>query len=362
MQNAPRLIRFLRQLHRRWLLWQLIEHAGIGALIAAGAAILVVIVLLVRGGDALTPAIGLLLIGAAGGTIWSMLHRATLLDAAILADRQLKLSDLLGSAFQSNQHADPAFFSAVIADAEAACARLSPNEVIVRRLAGRAWGAIGIATALVISLATLSSHPTTTQAGSAGGVDGRVRSSFEEPNLLFNNLGASNTRANPPGLLPDQNREASGTDSTARDEDPSHTARDGGRTSRDSLKTGSRTVDSSGASAGSTGATGVPPLHRDATSLTATPQGFDDPGALTSPGGGAVASTGTGSAGTPTGLIGARSRDAESPGGSVADRFPNAEMEQSSARFDVQTIPADYRELARRYFENPVLPDVPNRP
>src|SRR5438132_1056766 len=89
---------FLRRLHRRWIIWRAIEHAGVGLLGGCVVALLLGAVLLFRGEPALTLAAGLPLFGAAVGLTIGLIRRPSILDAAVEADRQLRLADLLGTA------------------------------------------------------------------------------------------------------------------------------------------------------------------------------------------------------------------------------------------------------------------------
>ena len=66
----------------------------------------------------------------------------------------------------------------VIRQAKARCAGISLSELMLRRLDSRAWGGIGIAFALLLSLAMLSAHPYLSEAHAAAAP--------QSPNLLNN--------------------------------------------------------------------------------------------------------------------------------------------------------------------------------
>jgi len=69
------------------------------------------------------------------------------------ADRQLRLSDLLGTALALRQRENPdEFEQAVMGLAEARCRGASPSAVVLNRLGARSWGGIGLTGAMVIGL------------------------------------------------------------------------------------------------------------------------------------------------------------------------------------------------------------------
>src|SRR5262245_40659419 len=89
---------FLRRVHRRWMLWRALEHAGIGVVASCAAALALGTILVYRGEPAFGPTIIVLFLGAAIGLAYGLVRRPSLLDAAVKIDRQLKLADLLGTA------------------------------------------------------------------------------------------------------------------------------------------------------------------------------------------------------------------------------------------------------------------------
>jgi hypothetical protein len=147
-------------MRRRWIAWRTLEYAGVGAACAAGPGLLMVLVLVWRGDPvAFSFASSLLSVGAAAGAMLSLSRRPTLLQTAIEADTQLQLADLLSAAVTTGPCRDHAFGRVVVAQAERRCRELHPGNLIVRRLGRRAWGGIGIVSALVLTLATMATHP-----------------------------------------------------------------------------------------------------------------------------------------------------------------------------------------------------------
>src|SRR5207247_1177225 len=103
-------------------------------------------------------ATGTIVLGAIIGLTWGLARRPRLIDAAMTADRQLQLADLLATALAVGSDVDP-WARAVVAVADQRCRSLSPDAVVLRRFGGRAWGGIGLATALVLTIGALSSAP-----------------------------------------------------------------------------------------------------------------------------------------------------------------------------------------------------------
>lgn len=155
---------FVRRIHRRWVIWRALERGGIGLVAGCVFAAVLYPILLWRGQPAMPMILGALGLGTACGLIFGFKSRPTLLDAAIEADRQLKLHDLLSSAISvANAKADE-WSAAVITMAEARIQSLAPRDVILNRLGARAWGGIGLGAALMLTLGLLSTNPIVTQA------------------------------------------------------------------------------------------------------------------------------------------------------------------------------------------------------
>ena len=155
--------RFVHAVHRRLAIVRAAELAGVFATVAGAVAILLACALWWQGRDALTLCGFALVVGAMLGLFVGILRRPSLLDAAMEADRQLDLADLLSTAL-SRRHVNDPWQGAVLAMAEARCATLAPSSVIVARLGGRAWGGIGLAAALVMTVGVMSSLPRETVA------------------------------------------------------------------------------------------------------------------------------------------------------------------------------------------------------
>ena len=152
--------RFLRAVHRRWVAVRVAEATGIGVILGCALALIVLPILLWRGEPAMPIVLLTTGVAALAGMVAGMIRRPDLMSAAVEADRQLDLADLLSTALTTRQRAaaDP-WAALVIASAGARCRTLAPNAVIVNRLGGRAWGGIGLVTALVLTLGLMSADP-----------------------------------------------------------------------------------------------------------------------------------------------------------------------------------------------------------
>ena len=142
------------------------EAAGLGLFCGAVLGLLLVPILLWRGEPALQLVGWLLGASAVVGLAWALLRRPIVLDAAIEADRQLDLADLLSSAWLTHRHTgeNDQFASALISMADERAKLLVPAAVILNRLGVRAWGGIVLTTALLITLGLISANPIESQA------------------------------------------------------------------------------------------------------------------------------------------------------------------------------------------------------
>src|SRR3954454_7289371 len=167
--------RFLRRVHRRYVALRAAEGLGLGALAGCGVGLVSLALLWWEGRAALGPSAAAVAFGACVGLAWGVARRPRLLDAATEADRQLGLADLLGTALTAGHHLvndqpDP-WAASVLAAAKARCRTLAPSAVALNRLAARAWGGIGLATALLLTLAMLACSPADSRAARANASD-----------------------------------------------------------------------------------------------------------------------------------------------------------------------------------------------
>jgi hypothetical protein len=160
MANDEQFERFLRGVHLRMVLLRGVERIGLCLLAGCAAAMVLVPILIWRGQGSGELVAVLLGAAAVAGLAWGVAARPTKLAAAIEADRQLGLSDLLGTALMLRRiGAGDEMDRTVLAMAEARCGQASPSAVVLNRLGVRSWGGIGLAAALVIGLSLLGADP-----------------------------------------------------------------------------------------------------------------------------------------------------------------------------------------------------------
>lgn len=159
--SPSHLDRFIRAVHRRATLLRIVERAGLGLFIGTMLTLMLTLLLWWQGRPAMAVSLVSGGCGLAAGLAWGILQRPSSLEAALLADRQLRLDDLLATAIcvsQASDEMDP-WARTVVAIAEARVSKISPSEVVLARLGLRAWSGIGLASALAITLAALASSP-----------------------------------------------------------------------------------------------------------------------------------------------------------------------------------------------------------
>jgi hypothetical protein len=161
----------LREIHRRWMWIRAFERVAMCLLIACGVALGLSIILISRGESALSLTLvclaGGLLLGAGVGWI----VRPNLFDTAVEVDRQLHLADLLATALSiekrqtvSADSFDQQWSTTILAMAEARCASIENESLVLRRLGAGAWGGVGLFAALVLTIGFLSANPLIPQA------------------------------------------------------------------------------------------------------------------------------------------------------------------------------------------------------
>jgi hypothetical protein len=196
---APVTRKFISAVHRRITLIRIAESIAIATAIASAAGLVLIPILWSQGRSTLSPAFAMLSLGAISGLIWGISRRPTRFQAAVEADRQLNLHDLLGTIYLlSDRPSDPWRESlAIVADAQ--CRSLRPSAVIVNRLGRRAWGGVGIVTSLLLATASFTARPINTNAAAiATESNNPVSPPKIQPSISFENQNQQLT-ARPPG-------------------------------------------------------------------------------------------------------------------------------------------------------------------
>ena len=263
--------RFLTKVHRRFVVLRVLEVTGLGVLAGCALGVPLAIVAIWQNVSTVPLAEGALALGAIGGLLTGIFLRPSLYDAATEADRQLDTSDLLSTALSMRHNPDP-WAGLVMASADRWSARVTASSVILNRLGARAWGGIGLATALLLVLSLFptyaspiqaADHSTSPSKGSlheqpAIALQGGVRRTAPEQNpedLSRNPLpeGAATSRpASPSGKPSDAGQPNAGRDA-AQGQGESHTAFSGQGPSNSTDATQSRTFSIQGSGADGAG-------------------------------------------------------------------------------------------------------------
>jgi hypothetical protein len=175
---APVAGRFTSAVRRRILVVRIAESIAISTAVASTAGLMVLPILWWRGQSALPLAEVMLGAGCLFGLIRGISRRPSRLQAAIEADTQLGLHDLLGTVVLLDKgQSGLAWQTTIAAFADERCRSLSPSTIIVNRIGLRGWAGVGILGGLLLMFALLTVRPTNATASSsvsvasASGVD-----------------------------------------------------------------------------------------------------------------------------------------------------------------------------------------------
>lgn len=163
--SRSQLERFVTALHRRHVFVWMAERAGMGIAAGGAFAVLLVVIALIFGRPAIGAVGASLVGGAVAGLVWGWITRPGVLRTVMEADRQLRLADLLSTAWAVRGSAGEPWRATVTHLADAACRAARPSEVLLRRWGARAWGAISLSTALLLVIAVLVERPSEGLAG-----------------------------------------------------------------------------------------------------------------------------------------------------------------------------------------------------
>jgi hypothetical protein len=359
---GSQLDRFVRRVHRRYVMLRAAEGMGLGALIGTAVGAVLLALLWWEGRSALGPSMAAVGFGALVGLVWGVARRPGLPDAATEADRQFGLADLLGSALGAghgsvNGEPDP-WAASLLAVAEARCRTLAPSAVVLNRLGARAWGGIGLATALLLTLALLAGSPGDTRAARAN-----------TPDRTANGEAANEPSAQPehPLLVAVGPQRAAPAESDNDDRShptpgaapPDPNATDATNTPdahADPRSTKSPTGESAGGTTGSgqTKPPGAQPLGAPQPPAASPSPGNDPRPTKANNTAGGAGRAATGPSSQPPGMTGTASAGSPSPRNTPpweSDRW-GQDAQQAREAIDHGRIPPEYRDVVRKYFEH----------
>ena len=343
-ESSDNLRRFIHRVHRRQLAARVVERIGLSILAGCTVAILLMAILFFRGQPAMPVAIVGLSLSVFAGLICGFIQRPSLLAAAIEADRQLQLADLLSTAWTLHgvDQNDP-WMGAILAAADARCAALRSSSVLLGRLNPRIWGGAGLATALMLTIGVMAANPLTSTASGTFSSEQTSGNGNERPDksqVVFAPAGARNGFTTP-GRDPDEEMRNGPGDAMTEE---SQASDDGHAKGHDNSGGSSASAQGSGAGSAQTSThnndhTNLTPIG---TGATAASTGHTAAGT----GQGTDAATGTGSTGTSAG---------NQPGGADAPAWtsPDWPADRTAALQAIESrrLPDGYRQMVRAYFD-----------
>jgi hypothetical protein len=353
--------RFIRALHRRYVVLRALERTGLGILAGCAVGVVLTPILLWRGEPAWILAAACLGGGALAGILWGVQSRPSLLEAAAEADRQLRLDDLLGTslvlrAAHAARRAPDPWAGNILALAEDRCRRTSPSAVLFHRLGARAWGGISLSAALVLTLAALSTSPTDTRAALAArdavGRDSPDDTADPDERPLVDPRETAPRRRPQPTEEEGADRPGSETENVAaRPGDEGDPAEGGDAADPSSDPTAAATDGDGTEGAGRTESPDAADARPDlsGTSADAAPDGDGRPSAGTGRPGEDVAA---GDAGFPSSATSAGNGEPPAePAPPWRSETWAADVERARQAVEAGRIPDAYRDLVRAYFE-----------
>ncbi len=344
--STAHLDRFLSAVHRRLVVLRGLERLGMCVLAGCAVALVLMGVAYWRGRPGGQMGAAALALSAICGVVWAIFSRPTKLTAAIAADRQLRLAELLTTALilrkmGDSSDADAGFRNALLVTADAYAAATSPTAIILNRLGARSWGGIGLAMALVGAMAMLGHDPARSQAsvaatGPKSWIDIEDQQGANKGNETRIAAGVDMRRVRPGTGGDDNDPLKSGT---AAADQGTETATGGQSTQA----TGGSAQAGTGAGGGKTDATG------SGGGTTPAAGGGTTGGASTKTAGGGTGAATSGSTG-----------DGGNTAGSTGIRHPAPPWrtsgwseDRAAARLAVRVgqVPDAYRDMVRDYFE-----------
>jgi hypothetical protein len=173
------------------------ESAGISLALASAAGLMLIPIFWWRGDDAWAAIECLWALGFVIGVLWGISRRPSRMEAAVEADHQLDLHDLLGTILRTDKTLDLVWRESLAAFAEDRCRGLRASSVIVNRIGLRGWAGVGILGLLVTSVGMLTGRPSEATAAQRGPVVRWESFGVERPNE--NSIGFAKAVNRPPG-------------------------------------------------------------------------------------------------------------------------------------------------------------------
>jgi len=331
-----------------------------GLLAGSGAAIVTTALLLFRGWPAMLAAQWCMIAGLVLGIAWGIVRRPGKLRAAIEADRQLGLDELLSSAWliaRSAPSLDP-WSRTILAHAQSRCQPMALRALRLRRLGPREWGGIALAVGFSFALAGFGPSPAHSRGLQiAGAISGAADGAPFAANHPLLDLTQDSERQ--PVLLQDPDDPNASNIGQNTASDPSQSKPSAGH-GDDSQNKSAATSGDQGHGAGSARTSAPPDQTANTVARNNEPPQPAPPARSTA--GEAAAGSGTATGNTRDG------HDAAPAGGgsraSAESRvIPpwntaqwSADVERAGHAITSGRVPTAYRDLVRRYFSREAAP------
>jgi len=349
MDRAPHAFeKFIRKVHRRHLFVHLLERTSLGVLGGCAVALPLLGIALWRSLPGLPLAIASLALGVWAGLLWGILTRPSTFAAAMEADCQFGWADLMSSALATgSRSSDDLWVVTLMAIADAHCRGVLPSAVVLNRLGARAWGGIGLATALVIVLGLLPTYAIPSQAQEHQNSSQSRGAEAELPKSLQSDISQSVSRRTPRQEDPDDPNASRMNDVTP----PSRAPGALNSTARDQQNANASATDPNGRGSGASHSDSLPSDHLKSTQ-TATH--------LRNGSGNGIPSGGAGESGMTRGNDSEASGQAAGANRDVSRKTPPwqstewaAQSQRALHAVDAGSVPDAYRDVVRGYFERP---------
>jgi len=225
----------LQRIATRWWLHRAIETIGLGIVIGSGVGLILVPLFAWQSASSWQLSVGILFLSTIAGATIALRQRPSTMRAAMEADRQWQLDELLVSAASMllsprREGVDPSMRDVVLSLASRDLATRNLSGLILHRFTRRAWAGMSSFPVLLILLTGICSHPIV------------LRAAAEARGKIAATAGSSERLVIPPGEQSDgRNSRASGesSDASEREDDAAATSRDARPSSGDATRNGS---------------------------------------------------------------------------------------------------------------------------
>lgn len=154
----------IRRIALRWWKLRAIESIGLTLVVGSAVGMLLVPIFAWHSESSWALCVAVLMLSIVVGGIISLRHRPSDIHAAIQADRQWRLDELLVSAagvleLSGREGIDPAMRETILQLAASELSQHHVNDLVLHRFGRRAWTGMGLLPLLLVLLTGIGSHP-----------------------------------------------------------------------------------------------------------------------------------------------------------------------------------------------------------